>query len=137
MNDLQRSVKSQNPPIKSRLPAQTGQKLTICLLAALIVTVMIVWFSFRAGDLLHYCSGCLIALRTSGCLTNLDNQPPFESAPDLDPSAVQAWPRVRLTANELSIATELIVLRPVLGNSFDGKYSRCWWSGIYRGSHVP
>jgi len=46
MNDLQRSVKSQNPPIKSRLSAQPGQKITICLLAALIVTVMIVWFSF-------------------------------------------------------------------------------------------
>jgi len=46
MNDLQRSVKSQKPPIKSRLSAQPGQKITICLLAALIVTVMIVWFSF-------------------------------------------------------------------------------------------
>jgi len=46
MNDLQRSVKSQNPPIKSRLSAQPGQKIAICLLAALIVTVMIVWFSF-------------------------------------------------------------------------------------------
>jgi hypothetical protein len=46
MNDLQRSVKSQNPPIKTRLSAQTGQKITICLLAGLIVTVMIVWFSF-------------------------------------------------------------------------------------------
>ena len=46
MNDLQRSVKSRNPPIKSRLSAHTGQKITICLLAALIVTVMIVWFSF-------------------------------------------------------------------------------------------
>jgi hypothetical protein len=46
MNDLQRSVKSQNPPIKSRLSAQPGQKITIYLLAALIVTVMIVWFSF-------------------------------------------------------------------------------------------
>jgi hypothetical protein len=46
MNDLQRSVKSQKPPIKSRLSAQTGQKLTICFLAALIATVMIVWFSF-------------------------------------------------------------------------------------------
>jgi hypothetical protein len=28
------------------LSAQPGQKITICLLAALIVTVMIVWFSF-------------------------------------------------------------------------------------------
>jgi hypothetical protein len=46
MNDLQRSVKSGNPPIKSRLSAHAGQKITICLLAALIVTVMIVWFSF-------------------------------------------------------------------------------------------
>jgi len=46
MNDLQRSVKSQKPPIKSRLSSQTRQKLTICLLAALIATVMIVWFSF-------------------------------------------------------------------------------------------
>jgi hypothetical protein len=46
MNELQRSVKSQNPQIKSRLSAQTGQKLSICLLAVLIVTAMIVWFSF-------------------------------------------------------------------------------------------
>jgi hypothetical protein len=46
MNDLQRSVKSQHPQIKSRLSAQTGRKVTICLLAVLIVTVMIVWFSF-------------------------------------------------------------------------------------------
>jgi Flp pilus assembly pilin Flp len=46
MNDLQRSVKSQNPPIRSRLSAQAGQKITIGLLAALIATVMIVWFSF-------------------------------------------------------------------------------------------
>jgi hypothetical protein len=46
MNELQRSVKPQNPPIKSGLSAQTGQKLSICLLAVLIVTAMIVWFSF-------------------------------------------------------------------------------------------
>ena len=46
MNELQRSVKSRNPAIKSRLSAHTGQKITICVLAALIVTVMIVWFSF-------------------------------------------------------------------------------------------
>ena len=46
MNDLQRSVESQSPPIKARLSAQTGQKLTICLVAGLIVMAMIVWFGF-------------------------------------------------------------------------------------------
>ena len=47
MNDLQRSVKSQNPAIKSRLSsANTGRKVAICFLAALIASVMIVWLSF-------------------------------------------------------------------------------------------
>jgi hypothetical protein len=47
MNDLQRSVKSQNPAIKSRFSsANTGRKVAICFLAALIVSVMIVWLSF-------------------------------------------------------------------------------------------
>lgn len=47
MNDLQRSVKSQNPAIKSKLSsAKTGRKVAICFLAALIVSVMIVWLSF-------------------------------------------------------------------------------------------
>jgi len=46
MNDLQRSVKSQSPPIKARLSAQIGQKLTIWLVAGLIVMAMIVWFGF-------------------------------------------------------------------------------------------
>jgi len=47
MNDLQRSVKSQNPAINSRLSsAKTGRKVAICFLAALIVSVMIVWLSF-------------------------------------------------------------------------------------------
>jgi len=47
MNDLQRSVKSQNPAIKSQLPSvKTGRKVAICFLAALIVSVMIVWLSF-------------------------------------------------------------------------------------------
>jgi hypothetical protein len=47
MNDLQRSVKSQSPAIKSQLPsAKTGRKVAICFLAALIVSVMIVWLSF-------------------------------------------------------------------------------------------
>jgi hypothetical protein len=47
MNDLQRSVNSQNPAIKSRLSsAKTGRKVAIYFLAALIVSVMIVWLSF-------------------------------------------------------------------------------------------
>jgi hypothetical protein len=47
MNDLQRSVKSQNPAIKSQLSsAKMGRKVAICFLAALIVSVMIVWLSF-------------------------------------------------------------------------------------------
>jgi hypothetical protein len=47
MNDIQRSVQSQNPVIKSRLSsAKTGRKVAICFLAALIVSVMIVWLSF-------------------------------------------------------------------------------------------
>jgi len=47
MNDLQRSVKSQKPAINSRLSsAKTGRKVAICFLAALIVSVMIVWLSF-------------------------------------------------------------------------------------------
>jgi hypothetical protein len=47
MNDLQRSVKPQDSPTGSRLPsAQTGRKLAIYILAAFIVSVMIVWFGF-------------------------------------------------------------------------------------------
>jgi hypothetical protein len=47
MNDIQRSVNSQNPAIKSRLSsAKTGRKVAIYFLAALIVSVMIVWLSF-------------------------------------------------------------------------------------------
>jgi hypothetical protein len=48
MLDFQRAVEVQDPPAKSsRLSsAQTGRKVTICLLAALIVSVMIVWFGF-------------------------------------------------------------------------------------------
>jgi hypothetical protein len=47
MNDLQRSVNSQNPAIKSRLSsAKTGRKVAIYFLAALIVSVMIVWLGF-------------------------------------------------------------------------------------------
>jgi hypothetical protein len=51
MNDLQRSVKSrvelQDSSIKSRLSsAKTGRKVAIFFLAALIVLVMVVWFSF-------------------------------------------------------------------------------------------
>jgi uncharacterized membrane protein len=46
MNDLQR-VDLQNPTIKPRLsPARTGKKVAICLLAALIVSVMIAWLAF-------------------------------------------------------------------------------------------
>jgi hypothetical protein len=47
MNDLQRSVKIPNPSTKSLLSsAQTGRKVAIYFLAVLIVSVMIVWFSF-------------------------------------------------------------------------------------------
>jgi hypothetical protein len=47
MNDLPQLVKLESPTIKSRLSsAQTGRKVAIGLLAALIVSVMIVWFSF-------------------------------------------------------------------------------------------
>jgi hypothetical protein len=47
MNDLQRSVKSQEPPTEVRSsPAQTGRKLAIYILAGFIVLVMIVWFGF-------------------------------------------------------------------------------------------
>ena len=47
MNDLQRSVRLQDPAIKSRLSsAKTGRKVAIYFLAALIVSVMIVWLGF-------------------------------------------------------------------------------------------
>jgi hypothetical protein len=47
MNQLQRSVKVQNMSTKSRLAsAQTGKKLTIYVLAILIVSAMIAWFGF-------------------------------------------------------------------------------------------
>jgi hypothetical protein len=47
MNDLQRSVKTQNPPTSSRLlSVQMGRKAAICFVALLIVSVMIVWFGF-------------------------------------------------------------------------------------------
>jgi hypothetical protein len=53
MNDLRQSVKSQNPAIKSRLSsAKTGRKIAICFLAALIVSVMIVWLSFLGWGLI-------------------------------------------------------------------------------------
>jgi hypothetical protein len=56
MNDLQRSVESrvglQNSAIKPGVSsAQAGRKVAICLLAALIVSVMIVWFSFLGWGL--------------------------------------------------------------------------------------
>jgi hypothetical protein len=47
MNDLQRSVKMPGRPGPSRLhPPQAGRKISICLLAAFIVSVMIVWLGF-------------------------------------------------------------------------------------------
>jgi hypothetical protein len=53
MNDLRQSVKSQNPAIKSRLSsAKTGRKIAIFFLAALIVSVMIVWLSFLGWGLI-------------------------------------------------------------------------------------
>jgi hypothetical protein len=45
MNDLQRSAKE--PSTKARLSfPQTGRKVAIYFLAALIVSVMIAWFGF-------------------------------------------------------------------------------------------
>jgi hypothetical protein len=47
MNDLQRSLKSEHPPIESRLSSlQTGRKAATCFLAVMIVSVMVVWFGF-------------------------------------------------------------------------------------------
>jgi len=47
MNDLQRSAKPQASSTKARwLSLQTGRRLAICFLAALIVSVMIAWFGF-------------------------------------------------------------------------------------------
>jgi hypothetical protein len=47
MSDLQRSVRLQDPPARSRLSsAQTGKKAAIYLLAGLIASVMIIWFGF-------------------------------------------------------------------------------------------
>jgi hypothetical protein len=47
MNDLQRSIKLQDPSTKSRLwSGQISRKVSICFLAVLIVSVMIVWFGF-------------------------------------------------------------------------------------------
>jgi hypothetical protein len=47
MNDLQRSKKMQNLSTNSRMSSrQPGRKVAIYLLAALIVSVMIVWFGF-------------------------------------------------------------------------------------------
>jgi integrase-like protein len=46
-NSLRRSKKMQNLSTNSGMSSrQTGRKLAICLLAALIVSVMIVWFGF-------------------------------------------------------------------------------------------
>jgi hypothetical protein len=46
MNDFRR-VDFQDPTIKPRpSPARTGKKVVICLLAALIVSVMIAWLGF-------------------------------------------------------------------------------------------
>jgi hypothetical protein len=47
MSDLRRSVKLQYASTKSRLsPARMRRKVAIYFLAALIVSVMIVWFGF-------------------------------------------------------------------------------------------
>jgi hypothetical protein len=60
MNDLPRSVKLQDPPIRSRLSsAQTGRKITIYFLAALIVSTMIVWFGFLGWGFIAMSQGLL------------------------------------------------------------------------------
>jgi hypothetical protein len=47
MNDLQRSVKLQDPSTKPRSSsAQTGRKVVIYFLALLIASAMIAWFGF-------------------------------------------------------------------------------------------
>jgi hypothetical protein len=62
MNDLQR-VDLQDPTIKPRLsPARTGKKVAICLLAALIASVMIAWLAFLGWgivELLQWLSACI------------------------------------------------------------------------------
>jgi hypothetical protein len=53
MNDLQRSVRLQDPSTKPRSsPAQTGRKVAIYFLAVLIVSAMIVWFGFLGWGIL-------------------------------------------------------------------------------------
>jgi hypothetical protein len=65
MNDLQRSVNSQNPAIKSRLSsAKTGRKVAIYFLAALIVSVMIVWLSFLGWGLIAMLQWLLDYIKT-------------------------------------------------------------------------
>jgi hypothetical protein len=47
MNDLQRSIKLQDPSTKPRSSStQTGRKVAIYFLAVLIVSAMIAWFGF-------------------------------------------------------------------------------------------
>jgi hypothetical protein len=47
MNDLRRSAKLQDSSTKARLLSpQTGRRVAIYFLAALIVSVMIAWFGF-------------------------------------------------------------------------------------------
>jgi hypothetical protein len=47
MNDLQRSAKLPKPSNNDQLRSvQTSRKVAICLLGALILSVMIVWFGF-------------------------------------------------------------------------------------------
>jgi hypothetical protein len=68
MNDLRR-VDLQDPIIKPRLsPARTGKKVAVCLLAALIVSVMIAWLAFLGWgivELLQWLSVCIKNLWTT------------------------------------------------------------------------
>jgi hypothetical protein len=65
MNDLQRSVRLQDPAIKSRLSsAKTGRKVAIYFLAALIVSVMIVWLSFLGWGLIAMLQWLLDYIKT-------------------------------------------------------------------------
>ena len=69
MNDLQQSVKPrvelQAAAIKPRSSSpQTGSKVAIGLLAALIVAVMIVWFSFLGWGLVAMLQWLLDCIRS-------------------------------------------------------------------------
>jgi hypothetical protein len=60
MNDLPRPVKLLVPPTSSRSSsAQTGRKLTIYFLAALILATMILWFGFLGWGFVAMSQGLL------------------------------------------------------------------------------